>query len=63
MFNACPDHRRRSAQGGETTIESAVSLVVLIFTAIGIWMLYSDSIIVTTRAMISFFTGDGGASS
>ncbi len=41
---------------GQTRVESSVALAVLIIAGVGAWMLYKDSIVETTRAMIGFFT-------
>lgn len=43
---------------GQTRLESAVALGVLIVAGIGFWMLYKDAIVETTRAMISFFASE-----
>lgn len=50
----------RRNRHGQTRVESAVALGVLIVAGVGAWMLYKDSIIVTTKAMIEFFgSGEG----
>jgi len=52
---------RRSGRRGQTRVESAVALGVLIVAGVGAWMLYKDAIVETTKAMIGFFgSGDEG---
>lgn len=48
----------RSGRRGQSRVESAVALGVLIVAGIGAWMLYKDAIVETTKAMIGFFSSD-----
>lgn len=49
---------RRRWRRGQTRVESAVALGVLIVAGVGAWMLYKDAIVETTKAMIGFFGSD-----
>lgn len=50
-----------SGRRGQTRLESAVALGVLLIAGVGMWMLYKDAIIETTKAMLSFFASGGGS--